>query len=112
MIRMSAAGGVILTCLRAISRGVALFLSPQEEKSSLAPIVILTRIRVPREDMIRLVNGIDNLSAVRERNHSDVNSPGLLLPLPNFMRMTHCFFSCVKFRKAGSKFRGTAATLG
>ena len=61
--------------------------------------------------MIRLVNSIDNLAAVWERNHSDVNSPGLLLSLPNFMRMAHCFFCCVKFGKTGGKFRRAATTL-
>ena len=80
MIRMSAAGEAIPTCQRAISRGIALFLCSQIQERPLAPIVVLNRIGMPGQHMIRFIHGIDDFSAIAQRNHPDVNSPYCTMP--------------------------------
>ena len=111
MIRMSAAGEAIPTCQRAISRGIALFLCSQIQERPLAPIVVLNRIGMPGQHMIRFIHGIDDFSAIAQRNHSDVNSTRFLSPAPNLMRIPHCFLGGIQLRHPHRQFRRSASGL-
>ena len=111
MIRMSAAGEAIPTCQRAISRGIALFLCSQIQERPLAPIVVLNRIGMPGQHMIRFIHGIDDFSAIAQRNHPDVNSTRFLSPAPNLMRIPHCFLGGIQLRHPHRQFRRSASGL-
>ena len=66
---------------------------------------------MPRQYVIRLIYGIDNLPAAWQRDHSNVDTSRLLCATPYFMRIPYGFLCGIQFCHPYRQFRRPAPCL-